>query len=127
MSDLLVIQIVGILFSLLMLYLTFLHLRRKEFTTTETIFWFGAWLVFLFLAIFPMGLDFLIKNWLSFGRRLDFFIIIGFMFMIGIIFHIYITMRKVQNKVEKIVRKIAFEKADTEKLDENKPAENHEP
>jgi len=36
MSNLLAIQIIGILFALFMLYVTFLHLRRKEFTTKET-------------------------------------------------------------------------------------------
>ena len=108
MSNLLGIQIIGVLFALLMLYLTFLHLRRKEFTVKETIFWFGAWIVFLFLAIFPMGFDFIIKNWLSFERRLDFFIVIGFMFLIGMIFHRYTIMRKLQNKVEKIVSRMAM-------------------
>jgi hypothetical protein len=108
MSNLLGIQIIGVLFALLMLYLTFLHLRRKEFTVKETIFWFGAWIVFLFLAIFPMGFDFIIKNWLSFERRLDFFIVIGFMFLIGMIFHMYTIMRKLQNKVEKIVSRMAM-------------------
>ena len=110
MSDLLAIQIVGILFALLMLYLTFLHLRRKEFTNKETIFWFGAWTIFLFLAIFPKGFDFLIKNLLSFNRRLDFFIVAGFMFIIGMIFHIYTTIRKLQNKMDKLVRRIALER-----------------
>ena len=103
------IQIVGILFALLMLYLTFIYSRRKEFTIKETIFWVGAWLTFLFLSLFPMGLDFLIKNWLSFGRRLDFFIVLSFMFVIGIVFYTYTTLRKTQNRLEKLVRKIALE------------------
>ena len=107
MRELLGIQIIGILFALLLSYLTFLHFRRKEFTAKETIFWLAAWLIFLLLAIFPMGLDFLIKNWLSFSRRLDFFIILGFMSLIGMIFHIYTSIRKMQNKLERVVRKMA--------------------
>lgn len=110
MNDLIGIQIIGILFGLFMLYLTFIHLRKKEFTVKESIFWIGAWLVFLFLAIFPTGLDFLIKNWLSFSRRLDFFIVLGFMFLIGVVFYMYGLVRKTQNKMAKLVRKIALEK-----------------
>lgn len=110
-SNLLGIQIIGVLFALLMFYLTFLYLRRKEFTNKESIFWFGAWTIFLFLAIFPKGLDYFIKTWLTFGRRLDFFIIVGFMFLIGMLFHTYTIVRKNQQKIESVVRRIAIEKA----------------
>lgn len=104
------IQILGILFALFMFYITFLHQRRNEFTTKESIFWFGAWTIFLLLVIFPTSLDFFIKNILNFNRRLDFFIVIGFMFLMGIMFHIYTIVRKNQNRVDKIVRKIAIDK-----------------
>ncbi|TKJ17307.1 hypothetical protein CEE44_02105 [Candidatus Woesearchaeota archaeon B3_Woes] len=104
------IQIFGILFALFMFYITFLHQRRNEFTTKESIFWFGAWVVFLTLVIFPTYLDFFIKGILNFSRRLDFFIVMGFMFLIGIMFHTYTIVRKNQNRIDKIVRKIAIEK-----------------
>ena len=87
-----------------------MHQRRKEFTVKEYLFWFGAWAVFLLLVLFPTSLDFLIKDVLSLSRRLDFFIILGFMFLIGIMFHTYTIMRKTQNKIERVVRKIAIEK-----------------
>lgn len=104
------IQIFGLLFALFMFYLTFLHQRRNEFTVKESIFWFGAWIVFMLLVIFPTMLDFFIKDVLSFSRRMDFFIVIGFMFIIGIVFHTYTIVRKNQNKIEKIVRDIAINK-----------------
>ena len=103
------IQILGILFALFMFYITFLHQRRREFTVKECIFWFGAWLCFLLLVIFPASLDFLISDVLNFSRRMDFFIVVGFMFLIGIVFHIYAIVRKTQNKIERVVRKIAIE------------------
>jgi hypothetical protein len=106
--DLLAIKVIGILFVLLMSYLTFLHLRRKEFTIKETVFWFGAWAIFLFITLFPTSLDFFIKDVLGFSRRLDFFIIIGFMFSLGILFYTYMVMRKTQKNVEKLVRAISF-------------------
>ncbi len=104
------IQILGVLFALFMFYITFLHQRRKEFTIKESILWFGAWIIFLLLVIFPTSLDFFIKGVLSFNRMLDFFIVIGFMFLIGIMFHTYTLVRKNQNRIDKIVRKIAIEK-----------------
>lgn len=108
--DILGIQILGIFFALFMIYYTFLHQRRNEFTIKESIFWFGAWICFLLLVISPTSLDYLIKDILDFGRRMDFFIVIGFMFLIGITFHNYTIIRKTQNKIEKVVRKIALQK-----------------
>jgi len=104
------IQIFGVLFALFMFYLTFLHQKRKEFTVKEYLCWFGTWAVFLLLVLFPTSLDFFIKNILHLARRLDFFIIIGFMFVIGVLFHTYTIMRKTQNKVERVVREIAIER-----------------
>lgn len=104
------IQILGVLFALFMFYITFLHQRRNEFTVKESIFWFGTWTIFLLLVVFPTSLDFFIKGVLSFSRRMDFFIVIGFLFLIGIMFHIYTIVRKNQNRVDTMVRKIAIEK-----------------
>jgi len=103
------IQIVGLLFALFMFYLTFLHQRRREFTTKEYLFWALSWTVFILLVLFPTSLDFFIKGVLNVDKRLDFFLIVGIMFLIGMVFHIYIIVRKTQNKVQKVVRKIAFD------------------
>lgn len=110
------IQILGILFALFMFYLTFLHQRRKEFTVKEFIFWAGAWIIFLLLVLFPTAFDFLIKDVLSVSRRMDFFTILGFMFLIGILFHTYTIVRKCQNKMEQVVRKIAFTNNEKKKI-----------
>ena len=104
------IQIFGVLFALFMFYITFLNQKRENFTFKEGIFWFGVWTCFLILAIFPTSLDFFVRDILNFGRRLDFFIIMGFLFLIGIVYHIYAIVKKNQNKMEKLVRKIAIDK-----------------
>ena len=104
------IKIIGVLFALFMFYITFLHQRRNEFTIKESIFWFSAWASFLVLTVFPTSLDFFVDNVLHFGRRLDFFIILGFMFLIGVSFHTYTIVRKSQRTIEELVRKIAIEK-----------------
>lgn len=105
------LQLLGILFALLMLYITFLHKKRNEFTITESGFWTLMWLVFTFLVVFPHSIDFLVRDILQFNRTLDFFIVVGFMFMIGSIFYTYTILRKTQKKVEMIVQKLAIENA----------------
>lgn len=104
------IQIFGVLFGLFMLYLTFLHSKRKEFTIKESSFWIILWVAFILIVLLPNSLDFLIKEVLNISRRLDFFIIIGFMLLTGIIFYTYTIVRKNQKRLEAVVRKIAIEK-----------------
>ncbi len=104
------IQVLGVLFGLLMLYLTFLHGKRREFTNKEGIFWIFIWAVFIFISVVPGSLDFLVTDLIGLSRPLDFFIIAGFMFLIGSMFYIYTIVRKNQNKIEEMVRKIAIKK-----------------
>ncbi len=104
------IQILGLLFGLFMVYITFLSGKRREFTTKEGGFWIIVWVLFMLIAFFPNSLDFLIKGVLKLQRPLDFFIIAGFMFMIGFIFYSYTLIRKNQRKMEEIVRKMAMKK-----------------
>ncbi len=109
------IQVVAVLFAGFMLYMTYLHQRRNEFSTKESLFWFGTWIIFLLLVIFPTTLDFFIKGVLGFARKLDFFIVLGFLFLLGILFHTYLVTRKTQNKLEQLVRKIAIDREEQSK------------
>lgn len=104
------IQLLAILFGLFMIYLTFLYRKRKDYTTKEAFVWIILWIGFMFVAISPNSLDFLVKRALGLQRPLDFFIIAGFMFMVFISFYTYSIVRKNQKKIEEIVRKIAFGK-----------------
>ncbi len=102
------IQVVGIIFGLFMLYLTFLHLKRKEFTFVEAMGWFALWISIAFMTLFPNSLDFLVKGVLNLKRPLDFFIICGFLFLIFVTFFNYSQNRKNDKKIEKIVSRIAI-------------------
>jgi len=109
MAELLGIQIIGILFGFFLMYYTFLHYKRKEFTVKEYGFWLVLWAVFLIITLFPGLLDPILKS-LSIARALDFFIIIGFLFLVGMIFYTYTIVRKNQKKLEEVVRNIAVKR-----------------
>lgn len=102
------IQLVAIIFGGFMLYFTYLHLKRKEFTIFEGVAWFGLWAGIMFMSLSPNSLDFFIKNILSLQRPLDFFIISGFLFLIFTTFYNYSQNRKNDKKIEKIISKIAI-------------------
>ncbi len=107
--DILGIQIVGILFGGFMLYYTFLNLKRHELTGKEYGAWTLLWAVFLLVAVVPQILEPIVKS-LSLARTMDFFIILGFLFLFGTSFYTYLLVRKNQKRIEEIVRKVALEK-----------------
>jgi len=70
-----------------------------------------AWIIFMFVASVPSALDFLVMDLLNLSRTMDFFIIVGFMFLIAAVFYTYTIVRRMQQKVEKMVREMAIERA----------------
>ena len=107
MAKILGIQILGILFGFFMMYYTFIHHKRKEFTPREFGFWFFFWACFVVITLLPGILDPLLST-LNVARALDLFIIGGFLFLIFVIFYTYTIVRKNQKKVEEIVRQLAL-------------------
>ena len=103
------IQIVGFLFGLFIMYLTFLNYKRKELTTKEFIFWIFLWVIFIVLTLFPFLLNPIVKSF-GFFRALDVLIVSGFLFLIAAIFYTYTIVRKNQRQLEKLVREIAIKK-----------------
>ena len=109
MANILGIQIIGILFGFFMMYYSFLHYKRKEFTVKEYFFWIFFWAAFVIVTVFPQVLDPLLQT-LSISRTLDFFVIAGFLFLIFVTVYTYTIVRKNQRKLEEIVRKTALKK-----------------
>jgi len=104
------VQIVGMLFGVFLLYLTFLHRKKKEFTAREYVFWSFIWIVLIGVSLMPTALDFFVKRLLQIDRRLDFFIITGFLFLTAVIFYTYGIVRRNQQKIEDIVRQVAIKR-----------------
>jgi hypothetical protein len=101
------IQILGILFAFFMLYLVYLHHKRKDLSSREFVLWTIAWLGFIFIIVFPEILNPFLQT-LNITRIMDFVIILGFAFIIGITYKNYIGIKKNQKKLEEIVRKVAY-------------------
>lgn len=103
------IQVIGILFGVFMLYTTFLHLKKEEFTLKECAVWSFIWVLFIFVSLIPTVLDNFISGVLHFSRRLDFFITVSIIFMMGVLYYMYGIVRANQHSVEKIVRHISLQ------------------
>ena len=100
------IQLLGIIFGVAMMYFTFVKYKRKEISNTECTLWMIGWIALIGIAIVPSLLDAIIKP-LNFYRRLDFFVVVGFFTILGLAFYNYSLVKKMEYKMEQLVRETA--------------------
>lgn len=103
------VQILGILFGLFMLYFSFLHFKRREFNKSVFLFWGIIWVVFILVSIAP-GILNPIASTLNFIRVMDLLVVLGFMFIIGVVFYDFSVIKRTEKKVDELVRTLAIRK-----------------
>jgi hypothetical protein len=104
------IQFLGVMFGGAMFYFTYIKFKRKEINHFEVWAWSIGWIILILTAIAPYSLDSIIAP-LNFYRRLDFFVVIGFFVLLGLGFYNYSIVKKLDKKMEILVRKIAHKEA----------------
>ncbi|MCK5630749.1 MAG: DUF2304 domain-containing protein [Nanoarchaeota archaeon] len=102
------IQLMAIIFILIMIYLTFLYYKKSHYSAASLSLWMAVWLGALLLVLFPETLYGIMET-LKIERTVDFFVISGFMFFTVLIFYLYNTVKQMQRKMERLVRKIAID------------------
>lgn len=102
------IQIIGVLFALIMLYLTFLYYKKNSYSGRSFALWTVIWVGFLLATFFPSTL-YLVMEELSIERTVDLFIIGGFMFFAVVIFYLFVIIKGLEGRIEKLVRQVAIE------------------
>jgi hypothetical protein len=106
--NLLGIQMVGLIFGIIFIYLTFLSRKKSELSFPEASFWTIVWFSLIFASLFPGMLSFFVKDLLNVSRTLDFLIIIAFLVIFGVMYYLFIITKKTQNKFESLVRNLAL-------------------
>jgi hypothetical protein len=101
------IQIIGLLFGVFMLYLSFLYYKRKEFGKGDLVTWIFIWAAFIFAALFPANLVFILQP-LKVSRVMDLLTIGAFMLLSVFVFINYKVNRKNENRLKEIVMKLAL-------------------
>lgn len=104
------LQIVAILFALWMMYFSFLHYRRKEFNRIEFALWEVLWVGLIVVVIFPTSVRFLLDAF-SITRTFDFVVVVGIVVLFGVTFRNYVIVRRVERRLEELVRKQALDKS----------------
>jgi len=101
------VQLILCFFALFMVYMLFLHWKKEDITNGFFRLWFFIWIIFIFFTFFPKTLDPIIKE-LFIVRVMDFAMIIAFMILAYVSIENNIIIKKMENKIEKLVRKIAI-------------------
>ena len=114
------VQILGILFALSMIYITYVYYKRKNYNLRSLVLWLAVWTGTLVLISVPQTV-YGVMQALQIERTADFFVVAGFAFFSVIIFYMYIILKKTNQKLEDLVRQTSFYEADkTNKKKKNK-------
>lgn len=104
------LQFFSVLFGLFMLYMIRVHFRKKHFDFSEYRLWIIIWGGFIVLALFPQILEPVIQK-LKISRVFDALIIIAFMILTLLTYLNRVSIRKLEQKLEKTVRDTAIKNA----------------
>lgn len=100
-------EIIGIVFLLIMIYLTFLENRKNILSKFSFIFWVFVWVIGILLILFHTKVNSLLDP-LNIIRVLDLYMILAFMFLFALVFYLFIKNRNNEKKIEKITRFLAL-------------------
>lgn len=103
------LQIVAILFAFSMIYFAVLSYKRGELNGMETASWLIMWVATIVIVIFPELLAAFAKTFFV-TRVFDLMVIGGFILVISLVAGAYIRTKRLEKKLEDLVRKEALKK-----------------
>lgn len=101
------LQIIALIFSLIMIYFAYLHYRRGEINGVEMLFWLISWIGAMLIVLFPEIFRTFAKA-IFVSRAFDLAVLGGFILIIPIVYLAYVRSKKVEKKLEQLVREIAL-------------------
>lgn len=102
------IQILATLFVLWMTYFSYLHFRRHEFSLPEFVFWQILWVILFIVVLFPASAKFFLQTF-SINRTFDLVVVGGIAILYGITFRSYVLLKRMERKLENLIRERALQ------------------
>lgn len=99
--------VVGLLFLLVMVYLTYVEYKKSRLTQTTFAVWLFFWILAALLVIFQPYVNSIISD-INIVRVLDLYMILGFMFLFAVAFYLFVIIKNAEKRVEEVVRKVAL-------------------
>lgn len=104
------LQIIALLFAFSMVYFAVLHYKRAEINGFEISSWLIMWTMAIVVIIFPELLKTFASTFLV-TRVFDLMVIGGFILVISMVASAYIRTKKLEKKLEDMVRREALNKS----------------
>ncbi len=108
------LQIIAIIFALTMIYFATLNFKRREIEATELFSWVIIWIVTIFVVIFPNILRNFAQRF-SVTRLFDLMVVAGFIVVISMSASVYMKTKRLEKKMEEMVRKDSLKKIKSSK------------
>ncbi len=108
------IQLLGVVFAIAMIYLTYVYYKKKIFIYYDALIWIYVWVALLFAVLFPYRLDVIIQP-LKIIRVMDLFTIGAVFLLFAIVFVVFAKSRYSERMIEAIVKELALAKREWEK------------
>lgn len=103
------LQLVGVLFAVVMLYITYFNYKRKDLTLRDLWSWGALWILLIILILFPDVASFVFEP-LSVQGALQFIILVSIGVLFLAVFNNYLLLKKNQRKLTEIISKVAIKK-----------------
>ena len=101
------LQISTIIFSFIMIYFALIHYKKGTINSYEIVSWTIIWTLTIFIIMFPDVIR-VFANTFFYTRLFDLMVAGGFILVITIAAKSYITTKKLEKKLEEMVRKNAI-------------------
>ena len=108
------LQIIALVFAFAMIYFALVNYKRGEIEKAEVVSWIVIWLAVMFVVIFPNLLREYSEKVLI-TRLFDLMVVGGFIFVIVMTAKTYVRVRKMEKKIEDLVREDAIKKVNRKK------------
>ncbi len=102
-------QVLGGLFVLVMVYLTFLYHKRHEFGKVGMVGWMALWLGALFLIIFPQSVNGILEE-LNIGSATQLLIVLSVMILFGFSLLGHVKLKTIEKKIDNLGRETALKR-----------------
>ena len=108
------LQITAIVFALAMIYFAVVHYKKGQLNGIEISIWIIIWSLTIFIVAFPELLRTYARAF-SVSRVLDILIAGGFILVISMVSSAYVRTKKLEKKMEELVRKLALKETKKKK------------
>lgn len=108
------LQFLAVVFALIMIYFAYVNFKRREINMAEIVIWVLAWSIAIIMVIFPDTLRDIAQTFLI-SRLLDLMVLGGFVLVIIMVAMAYIRTRRIEKKLEDLIRKEALKEIKSKK------------